>query len=221
MDIPGLSPLTLEVFNAIKDSDLLSEYFLIGGTALSIQLQHRLSEDIDFCKWQDHPGIRDKEVDWPVIEKFLTNFGPVKTEILDLYQVDFVVRDVKMSFYSNSITTSREIIKGPDFGKIQLPTIESVGAMKLEVLSRRNIFRDYYDIYSILQEKYSLRELVIKAGRYSCHRMKTKTILSIISDGSRFRKEEGFSLLSPKYDVTSVDIQDYIRNRIAEEFGSL
>jgi predicted nucleotidyltransferase component of viral defense system len=220
MDIQGLSPLTLEVFNAIKDSDLFSEYLLIGGTALSMQLQHRLSEDIDFCKWQDDPVIRNKEIDWPVIEKYLKKLGSVKTEILDLYQVNFVVRDVRLSFYSNPITTFREIIKGPGFGKIQLPTVESIGAMKLEVISRRNIYRDYYDIYSILRENLSLKELVLKAGRYSCHRMNTKMMLSIISDVSRFRKEENFSLLSPKYEVTSAEIRDYIRARIIEEFGT-
>jgi predicted nucleotidyltransferase component of viral defense system len=215
----GLSPKTLQVFNAIKDSDLLNEYMLIGGTALSINLKHRLSEDLDFSKWQDDPLIKSKEIDWPAIEKFLMKFGTVKTDVLDLFQVNFSVQDVKLSFYSNSITTYTEIEKGPKFGKIQLPTIKSLGAMKLEVLARRNFFRDYYDIYSILKENNSLKELVLKAGKYSSHRMKTKTFLSIISDGSRFTKEESFSLLSPKYNITSVDIQDFIRQKIRDEFG--
>lgn len=92
--------------------------------------------------------------------------------------------------------------------------------MKLEVLSRRNVYRDYYDIYSILKENSSLKDLVLKAGRYSLHRMKSKTILSIISDGSRFRKEENFSLLSPKYKITSGDIQIYVREKIKNEFGT-
>lgn len=219
MNIQGLTPRTLEVFNEIKDSDLFSEYWLIGGTALSIQVQNRLSEDLDFCKWQDNPGISNNEVDWPVIEKFLGKMGSIRTEVLDLFQVNFFVKEVKLSFYSNSITTFREIEKGPCFGKIQLPTVESIGAMKFEVLSRRNIYRDYYDIYSILKENFSLKELVLKAGRYSLHRMKSKTILGIISDGTRFRKEEDFSLLSPKYDVTSVDIQAYVREKIINEFG--
>ena len=219
MDIQGLSSRALEVLNAIKDSDLFIEYMLIGGSALSMQLQNRLSEDLDFCKWQDNPGITGKEIDWPVIEKFLGKLGSVRTEVLDLFQVNFVVKDVKLSFYSNSITTYQEIEIGPQFGKILLATVESIGVMKLEVLSRRSVFRDYYDIYSIMKENGSLKELVFKAARYSCHRMKTKSILSIISDGSRFRKEENFSLLYPKYNVTSDDIQTYIREKITNEFG--
>ena len=219
MDIPGLSPQTLEVINAIKDSDLFSEYLLIGGTALSMQIQNRLSEDLDFCKWQDNPGISSKEIDWPVIEKFLGKLGSVRTEVLDLFQVNFVIKDVKLTFYSNSITTYSEIENGPLFGKIRLPTVDSIGIMKLEVLSRRNVFRDYYDIYSILKENISLKELIFKAGRYSRHRMTTKSMLSIISEGTRFSKEENFSLLSPKYNLTSNDIQSYIREVISKEFG--
>ena len=183
-------------------------------------MQNRLSEDLDFCKWHDNPGISCKEIAWPEIENLLEKLGTVKTDVMDLFQVNFVAMAIKISFYSNSITTFREIEKGPAFGKIQLPTIESIGAMKLEVLSRRNIYRDYYDIYSILKENISLKKLVFKAGRFSRHRMKTKTILSIISDGSRFRKEENFSLLCPKYDITSAEIQDYIREKIRNEFGS-
>ncbi len=36
----------------------------------------------------------------------------------------------------------------------------SLGAMKLEVMSRRNIFRDYYDVYAILSEGISLKKMV-------------------------------------------------------------
>jgi hypothetical protein len=91
--------------------------------------------------------------------------------------------------------------------------------MKLEVMSRRNLFRDYYDIYSILKEGISLKELVSKSSRFSQHRMKTKGVLGIISDGSLFRKEEKFSLLEPRYNVNSTDIQEFIREIIKLEYG--
>ena len=41
----GLSTHTVPVFDFIKDLDILDNYLLIGGTALSIQINHRLSED--------------------------------------------------------------------------------------------------------------------------------------------------------------------------------
>ena len=52
MNLKGLTPRGLKVFEAIKKSDLLQEYILIGGTALSLQINNRLSEDLDFCNLQ-------------------------------------------------------------------------------------------------------------------------------------------------------------------------
>jgi len=57
MNPKGLTTQSLKVFKAIKKSDLLQEYILIGGTALSIQINNRLSKDLDFCKWQDKQKI--------------------------------------------------------------------------------------------------------------------------------------------------------------------
>jgi hypothetical protein len=47
----GLSQHTEEVFEQISKMECVKNYTLIGGTALALQLGHRLSEDLDFCKW--------------------------------------------------------------------------------------------------------------------------------------------------------------------------
>lgn len=120
-------------------------------------------------------------MNWPELEKFLKSKGQVRTDIIDLYQVNFFLDEVKITFYSNSITTFSEIEPGFKLDKITLASVKSIGAMKLEVMSRRNLFRDYYDIYSILKEGISLKELVSKSSRFSQHRMKTKGVLGIIN----------------------------------------
>ena len=215
----GLSKHTVPVFDFIKDLDILEDYLLVGGTALSIQINHRLSEDLDFCKWQDNQSISSKEVNWPRIESALKDFGEVKTDILDLYQADFLVNGVKISFYSNDMANSREISSNPEFDKVRPADLLSLGAMKLEVMSRRNIFRDYYDVYAILSEGISLKKMVELCGRYSKHRLKTRMILAILADSSRFKYERVFNLLEPRYSVTSIDIGEFIQERIRGEFG--
>lgn len=107
--LKGLSPETDLVFNAIKRFEIFKDYILIGGTALSLQINHRLSEDLDFCKWQNDPNIRNKVIEWPEIEKNLKLSGSVKTDILDLYQVNFYLNKVKISFYSNALANPTEI----------------------------------------------------------------------------------------------------------------
>jgi len=215
----GLSPQAARVFQSIQHFELLEEYLLIGGSAIALQIQHRLSKDLDFCKWQDDPDIPKKEVQWPEIEKFLKAIGSVRTEVIDLYQVNFFLDEVKITFYSNELASSREVEISKNYGNIALASLSSLGAMKLEVMSRRHLFRDYYDVYSILREGIPLKGIVSTCGRYSRHRLKTKTILSILSDGSLFRKEESFSLLNPKYAVSSTDIQEYMRKEIMRSFN--
>ena len=215
----GVKGNTARVFNALMDMEFLDEYILIGGTALSLQIHHRYSEDLDFCKWQNDPKLRTREIEWPEIEKKLRELGTLKTDILDLYQVNFLLNGVKVSFYSNALTTFREVMTDRRYGHIRLADIPSLGAMKLEVMSRRYLFRDYYDVYSILQEGIRLKDLVTRCGRYSRHRMRSKMILGILSNGALFAQEEDFALLKPKYHVTSGKIEEFMRHRIRDEFS--
>ncbi len=215
----GLSKHTIPVFDFIKDLDILEDYLLVEGTALSIQINHRLSEGLDFCKWRDNQSISSKEVNWPKIESALKDLGEVKTDILDLYHVDFLVNGVKISFYSNGMSNSREISSNPKFDKVRPADLLSLGAMKLEVMSRRNIFRDYYDVYAILHEGIALKKIVELCGRYSKHRLRTRMILAILADSSRFKYERAFELLEPRYSVNPKDIGEFMQERIRDEFG--
>ena len=47
----GLAEKTEKLFEKISNLASLKGYTLIGGTALSLQINKRLSEDLDFCKW--------------------------------------------------------------------------------------------------------------------------------------------------------------------------
>ena len=215
----GLTGNTAQIFESIKGLDILKEYLLVGGTALGIQIGHRLSEDLDFCKWQDEPSLKNKKVQWTEIESELKKFGDVRTEILDFYQVLFYLDEVKLSFYSNGIANSRDIVSGMSVDNVRIADLRSLGTMKLEVMSRRFLFRDYYDVYAILREGTDIREIIKTCGRYSRHRMKSKMMMSILSNGSLFRYEEGFELLKPRYKVNSKDIEAYMRERIREAYG--
>ena len=46
--IIGLTPSTQEVFEQVSLLDCIKDLFLCGGTGQSLQLGHRLSEDLDF-----------------------------------------------------------------------------------------------------------------------------------------------------------------------------
>ena len=90
--------------------------------------------------------------------------------------------------------------------------------MKIELILRRSEFKDYYDIYSILQEGISLKELVLAASKYSNHLLKTRDALSFLSNGINFRIDKSFTLLDPFYDIDHKGIEEYIKSAIRKEF---
>jgi Nucleotidyl transferase AbiEii toxin, Type IV TA system len=213
----GLSDDTIKVFESVSKLNCIKDYFLIGGTALALQTGHRLSEDLDFCKWP-LPGKSD--IDWPQILKELSSvFNKIEPDILGFNQVNFYADFTKLSFYSNQLYKSP--VRDPIvfLNNIRIPNIETIGVMKLEVMLRRSNFRDYYDIYSIIKAGVSLKSVINGATQYSNHILKTKDILNFISDGNNFRKDKQFDLLKPKYKVSEKEIEDFIRSIILKEYN--
>lgn len=66
----GLAPHTASIFEAISRLECIKPYVLVGGTALSLQLGTRESEDLDFMSWRQFRNEK-REVDWPRIKREL------------------------------------------------------------------------------------------------------------------------------------------------------
>lgn len=207
----GLAPKTEAIFEKISHLECLKPYLLVGGTALALQLGTRLSEDLDFMSWRKTKNER-REVDWPTIKKELSEIGTVEhCDIIDLDHVEFIVDGVKISFYANPRYSPVQS-ELPFLNNIRLADITSIGAMKMEVLLRRSKFRDYYDIYAILKEGVDIKTIMELARKYSGHALKSKNLIAMLTRSERFVIEPAFSVLEPVFNVTPVDIENFIRN---------
>lgn len=212
----GLAPSVSQLFEPISRLECIRPFVLVGGTALSLQIGKRLSEDLDFMRWKT--GRRDKlEIGWPGIRRELEIIGRVESvDVLGLDQATFVVDGVKLSFYAAPRTRLPGLQEINLLNNLRVADIRSIGAMKMETMSRRSKFRDYYDVYSILQENIPLAEMVQTAVEHSGHALKIKNLLGILATGERFREDAHFKTLSPVYDVTPADIQRYIQEKIRQ-----
>ena len=207
----GLAPHTSQVFEAVSKLDCIKPYLLVGGTALSLQIGTRQSEDLDFMKWRTSKTEK-MEVAWYQIEKELATVGDVQhKDILDIDHVEYLVSGVKFSFYAcpkySPVSTSVNYLNN-----LRLADVKSIGAMKMEVMLRRSNFRDYYDIYSILKSGVPINDLVALALTYSGHKLKSKNLLAMLTNGSRFTRDAHFEQLEPIYAVTAQEIEDYIKS---------
>ena len=211
----GLTTNIEAIIEQVAQLECIKPYILCGGTALAIQIGHRKSEDLDFMMWRISKTEKP-EVNWNAIERELKEkIGEIENfNMLGFDQVEFVVRGVKFSFFVSDnlspVTAPTEYL-----GNIRLADIESIMAMKMEVMLRRMKFRDYYDIYCMLQEGYSIQKGIEKALNLSRHRLSSKNIIAMLL-GGQFIPDNNFATLEPKYDVTKEQIREYIMQKLKE-----
>ena len=211
----GLTTNIEAIIEQVAQLECIKPYILCGGTALAIQIGHRKSEDLDFMMWRISKTEKP-EVNWNAIERELKEkIGEIENfNMLGFDQVEFVVRGVKFSFFVSDnlspVTAPTEYL-----GNIRLADIESIMAMKIEVMLRRMKFRDYYDIYCMLQEGYSIHNGIEKALNLSRHRLSSKNIIAMLL-GGQFIPDNNFATLEPKYDVTKEQIREYIMQKLKE-----
>ena len=211
----GLTTNIEAIIEQVAQLECIKPYILCGGTALAIQIGHRKSEDLDFMMWRISKTEKP-EVNWNAIERELKEkIGEIENfNMLGFDQVEFVVKGVKFSFFVSDnlspVTAPTEYL-----GNIRLADIESIMAMKMEVMLRRMKFRDYYDIYCMLQEGYSIQKGIEKALNLSRHRLSSKNIIAMLL-GGQFIPDNNFATLEPKYDVTKEQIREYTMQKLKE-----
>lgn len=212
----GLAPHTASIFEAISRMECLKPYVLVGGTALSLQLGTRESEDLDFMSWRKSRNEK-REVDWPRIKKELEGVGTVEVcDILDIDHVEFRVNGVKVSFYANPNYSPVKAVV-PCLNNIVLADKTSIGAMKMEVMLRRSQYRDYYDIYSLLESGEDLKEMMDIALKYFGHRLKSKNLIAMLTRSDRFTQDGNFATLHPVYNVKPKEIEQRIIAALSDD----
>ena len=212
----GLTPATMTVFEQVSKLECIKNLFLCGGTGQSLQMDHRLSEDLDF----ELLGLRKERprLDFgAIIGEIKRVFPDAREEILgdDHFLVFINQEKVKLSFYrpENPVKTMKV---GWAYNNIKAPTLQELLGMKVYTVCLRTVFRDYYDIYCLLEEGCNLAEAISYASYLSRHTIRSKTMYSRMLSPQLFRKDEDFLRMSPKYDVSAEDIRARVKQAMEE-----
>jgi hypothetical protein len=129
------------------------EYYLVGGTAISLIVGHRRSIDFDLFKFN---RINPKKI-VEIISKsgFEYTITRRTTEQLNVF-----IHDVTFTFFQYPYKISAK----KDFRSIcRLPDLLTLAAMKAYALGRRSKWKDYVDLYMIIKDHYSINEISDKA----------------------------------------------------------
>ena len=215
----GLTPQAEKIFEKISLLECVKDYLLMGGTALALQLNHRQSEDLDFCRW--HKTKNEKlEVDWRRMQQQLLTVADAKIVLLEHTQCDFLVEGVRVTFLAdNKFKQPQELQKIHRLNNIYLVDIESIAVMKMEVMTHRNVFRDYYDMYSILKSGIDLSAILAKTGKYVFHNLRTRDFLSLLINAQKPSFDANFSTMSPIYNVSFDEMKHFFVEKAKEFVG--
>jgi predicted nucleotidyltransferase component of viral defense system len=152
-----IDPPLFQVLVDISQLPELSNFSLVGGTSLSLQLGHRKSDDLDF--------FTDRSF----------NIGEVKEAILRYNSGVIFLNETRqgISFSLPLSSTGDDDIRKLDVynwavkfirptkqeGKIRLASLEDIAAFKLDAICHRKEKKDYVDI-AVLLESFSFGQML-------------------------------------------------------------
>lgn len=143
-----LLPDTLRAIQLISNNIEIKQAYLAGGTALALQIGHRISVDLDFFTLHEFNEemlatklamfpefIQDGTAQWTVWGKI----GRTK---------------FSMFWYKYPLLEQTTLFEG-----IQLASLPDIAAMKIHAIEDRGTRRDFVDVY-FLAKKYTLEDML-------------------------------------------------------------
>lgn len=142
------------LLKSISDNVSISDYYMIGGTALSLQLKLRESFDFDFCV--------QTEFNNELLLDELKKLGELEVLQNQKGTCDVILNGVQVSFFYFPNKLQEEFIKTKDVPKLKIASILDIAVMKLVAIGGRGAKKDFFDLYNIIKKRnISIKELVI------------------------------------------------------------
>lgn len=157
IDLNNIPIATAELLVKFADLIFIQKFTLVGGTALSLQIGHRQSEDLDFI--YDGEKIPTTILKREISKKFPT-YKLIREE--RDYQLDFLIEQVKVTFFSSGavLIPFRVMNFSEKYRKINIANINIIAVLKMATLAQQNTIRDYYDLYFISKHILPLNEII-------------------------------------------------------------
>jgi len=199
---------TLTQFMQVEE---FNPFRLVGGTALSLQLGHRTSFDIDLFTDADYGSIDFEAIDYllkktfPFTEMLYSgnnSFGKsyyVGTDRNEAVKLDLFYTDLFI----------RPIIE-IDF--VRMASIEEIAAMKMEVIGNGGRKKDFWDIHELLDDLSLDQMLNLHAERYPYTHNKDVLIEKLIDFQFADDDFNPICLKGKYWELIKMDFCDIVQN---------
>ncbi len=204
-----LRPETEKLWNYLRTSKALAGFVLIGGTALTLHIQHRLSEDLDFIFLDGLGSLRlpGARLNALFIDagaqgfEFVRNDNPASEDEMEIagmslhdYQQDFLVNGVKVTFFVPDSDLAR-VVEPNKGGTVRVATVGELFKTKSLVTAERSKSRDWFDLYILIKRHgYSIFDYY-KAFEEGGQPLKAEIGMNRLCRGIPQSNDEGFEEL--------------------------
>jgi len=130
------------------------DFYLVGGTALALQMGHRYSLDFDL--------LTRTNIKRNAIKNILKNNNYVIQQVLyeDTIQLHCIINNVKVTFFQFPFDISPSVHFD---GIIKMPDVLTLAAIKAFALAGRGKWKDYVDLYYIFKHYYTFDQVSNRA----------------------------------------------------------
>ena len=137
----SISKQTAENLALLGKSKMLGDAYLAGGTALALQIGHRISYDLDFFTSQKFKA--------QIFLKEMSGFKLYRHERVAWGTILGRLGKVKFSLFYYPYPLLKKTIS---FQNINIASITDIAAMKIAAISEIGTKRDFIDLYFILKK---------------------------------------------------------------------
>lgn len=133
-----------DLLKKISEGVSIDDYYMIGGTALSLQLGLRESYDFDFCvKSQFNNEILLSE---------LKNIGNVEVLQNQKGTCDVLLNGVQVSFFYYTNKVIKDFVRAEEMPKLKIASVLDIAVMKIVAIGGRGAKKDFFDLYNIIEK---------------------------------------------------------------------
>jgi hypothetical protein len=144
-----VAPATLALLKRLMHDERLDDFILVGGTALALQMGHRISVDLDF--FSEHP-FRENE-----LSLYLEERNQFYLDFLSTNTLRGRINNVQVDFITHAYPLVRDslLLEG-----IRMASLEDIAAFKLNaIIGNGTRLKDFVDV-AFLSSRLSLNKML-------------------------------------------------------------
>ncbi|MEK7542355.1 MAG: nucleotidyl transferase AbiEii/AbiGii toxin family protein [Patescibacteria group bacterium] len=128
-------------------------FYLVGGTALALQIGHRLSVDFDLFSFQELPPNLLRQV------KRVFSKSSLSVTYRVPEQLNLLIDNVKTTFFFYEYPVADSFV---EYRGVSLASVREIAAMKAFAVGKRLAYKDYVDWHFMLKEEHvTLEEILL------------------------------------------------------------